>query len=61
MLGSEHDRGQSDQLRGRLNVMYGDLLPDLQKLDVARQWQQCGRVFPIFETALHPPTSATTA
>lgn len=56
MLGNEHDRGESDRLRGRLNVMYGDLLPDLQELDVARQWQQFGRVFPIFETALHPPT-----
>jgi hypothetical protein len=56
MLGNEHDRGESDQLRGQLNVMYGDLLPDLEELDVARQWQQFGRAFPIFETALHPPT-----
>jgi hypothetical protein len=55
MLGNDGDRA-GEQLRGRLNVMYGDLLPDLQELDVSRQWQQFGRVFPIFETALHPPT-----
>lgn len=40
------------QLRTSLNVQWGELQSDLEKLHVTRFYQQFGRTFPIFETAL---------
>jgi hypothetical protein len=47
-------RAEADQLRGQLNVTWGDLQPDFDALNIPRFWQQFGRRFPTFETALQP-------
>ena len=52
---TEDRHQEAEQLRGELNVQWGDLQSDLDELDIPRFWQQYGRTFPTFETALHPP------
>lgn len=43
------------QLRSGLNVQWGDLQSDLERLGINRFYQQFGRTFPIFESALQSP------
>jgi hypothetical protein len=45
--------GRNDEnLRTDLNITFGDLKNDLDELGISRQWEQFGRRFPVYETAL---------
>ena len=48
-------RQTSMQLRSMLNVQWGHLESDLSKLGISRFYQQYGRTFPLFESALQSP------
>lgn len=50
------DREAAAPLRVDLSIRWGELMPDLHELGVTRHYQQFGRTFPIFETALQPST-----
>ncbi len=51
----ENKSKEASRLRIELNIQWGEVQSDLCKLQISRSYEQFGREFPIFETALQSP------